>query len=69
LADISTSIGCEIEYFLLGFSQIDSLDVIKDFRDVLNGAVVHDNHIPHLVVPETSQGKTTWNSPARTRRV
>jgi len=50
LADISTSISCEIKYFLLGFSQID---IIEDFRDVLNGAVVHDNRILHLVVPET----------------
>jgi hypothetical protein len=56
LADVGTSIGSEIEHFLLGDLPngfIDSLDVVRDPRDVLNGAVVRDDHILHLVIPET----------------
>jgi hypothetical protein len=56
LADVGTSIGGEVEYFLLGdlpdgFG--DCLDVVRDSRDVLNVAVVRHNHILHLVIPET----------------
>jgi hypothetical protein len=56
LADVSTSIGGEIEYFLLGDLPngfVDCLDVVRDSRDILNGAIMRDNHVLHLVIPET----------------
>jgi hypothetical protein len=56
LADVGTEIGGEIEYCFLGDLPdgfIDCLDVVRDSRDGFNRAVVEDNQILQLVVPET----------------
>jgi len=53
-ADIGTSIGSEIEHLGdLPDGFVDGLDVVRDPRDILNAAVVRDDHILHLVIPET----------------
>ena len=55
LADKCAAISSEVEHFLLRdfpYGFIDGLDIIGDSRDVLDGAIMRDDHVLHLVVPE-----------------
>src|SRR5690606_10512219 len=54
LADISSPIGCHIQYCLLRDlpnSLVQVLDVLRDFRDILNRAIGHDQFVLHIVIP------------------
>lgn len=57
LADESTTVGGEVEDFLLtdlpdGF--IDRLDVVRDTGDALDRTIVSNDNVLHLVTPETA---------------
>jgi hypothetical protein len=47
LTDVGPAIGSEIKVFL-----VDGFDVIGDPRDILDGPVVRDDHVLHLVIPQ-----------------
>ena len=56
LADVGTTIGSEVKDLLLGDlpdGLVDGFDVIGDAGNILDGAVVRDNHVLHLVIPQT----------------
>ena len=56
LADVRAAVGSHIENLLLADlpdGLVDLLDVIGDAVDALDGAVVGDDHVLHLIVPET----------------
>ena len=60
LANESTTISSEIKNFLLTdlpYGFIDSFDVVRDIRDVLNESVASDDHILHIVVPKSKVDK------------
>ena len=62
LANECTTVGGKIQDFLLGDfpdSLVDSLDVVRDVGDVLNGTVVGDDHVLHVVVPKTKVNEFT----------
>jgi len=74
LADAGTEIGSEIEHFLLGDlpnGLIDGLDVVRDPQDIVNRAVVHNNHILDLVrrVREEARGRQLGTLSEDTARV
>lgn len=56
LTDVRAAVGREVEDLLLadlphGF--VDRLDIVGDAGDVLNRAIVRDDHALHGIVPET----------------
>ena len=56
LADEGAAVCCEVQYFLLGDfpdGLVDRLDVVRYGWDVLNGAIVCDDHVLHVVIPES----------------
>lgn len=62
LADKWSTISGKIEDLLLtdlpdGF--VDGFDIVRNIRNVLDGAIVGDNHILHVVVPETETNQLT----------
>ena len=57
LANECTTIGSQVDNFLLTYfpnSLIDSLRVIGNGRDILDRTIVSDDHILHVVIPETA---------------
>lgn len=56
LADECTAVSSHINDFLLRDLPdclVDSLDLVRDVRDVLHGSVVRDDQVTHLLVPKT----------------
>jgi len=56
LADEWPAISGQVDHFLLTDlpnSLVDRFDIVRNARNVLNGAVVGDNHVLHVVVPES----------------
>lgn len=55
LTDERATVGSEVEDLLLRDlpnSLVDGLDIVWDLGDVLDGAVVGDDMVLHVVVPE-----------------
>ena len=55
LANVRATISSEINDFLLRDlpdGLVDSLDVVRDVGNILNGTIVRNDHVLHAVVPE-----------------
>ena len=55
LADICAAVGCHIDditLFDLPDGLVDLLDVLRDLIDVLDRAIVEDDLVLHVIVPE-----------------
>ncbi len=62
LANEGTTISGEINDFLLAnlpHRLVDGLDVIGNVRNVLDGAIVCNDHVLHVIVPETKVNQFT----------
>lgn len=60
LADESTTISSEVEDLLLANlpnSLVNGFDVVRYVRNVLNRSIVSNNHVVHVVVPQTEIDK------------
>jgi len=60
LADESPAVRSEVQDFLLADlpdGLVDRLDIIWDSGNVLHGTIVRNNHILHVIVPETEVHK------------
>jgi hypothetical protein len=54
LADESSTIRSEVDYLLLADlpdSFVDCFDIVRDSRDVLDGSLVGDDYVLHVVIP------------------
>jgi hypothetical protein len=54
LADESSTIRSKVNYLLLAGlpdSFVDCFDIVRDSRDVLDGSIVGDDHVLHVVIP------------------
>jgi len=54
LADESSMIHSEVDYLLLADlpdSFVDCFDIVRDSRDVLDGSIVGNGHVLHVVIP------------------
>ena len=55
LANVRAPICSKVNDFLLRDlpdSLVDSLNVVRDAGNILNGTIVRDDHVLHVVVPE-----------------